>query len=133
MYETLAMLKPGASYSLDDLERLVTEVAQSGEAAVSRSGKTVRMVDGEAYVTFTENKAPYVVVESNDIAAKFAMPCKGCPSRFEIGGDDPEMELFNDYLLVAERLQGTGLFVIFDPHQCKLMFDVEDKTGRDSN
>jgi hypothetical protein len=33
------------------------------------------------------------------------------------------MELFNDYLLLAERLQKTGQFVIFGCNQGKLLFD----------
>ena len=39
-----------------------------------------------------------------------------------MGGDDVEMTLFNDYLLINERLQKTGHFVIFDPQEGKLLY-----------
>jgi hypothetical protein len=38
-------------------------------------------------------------------------------------GDDPDRELFNDFLLINEHLQATGNFVIFDAQECKLLFD----------
>lgn len=33
------------------------------------------------------------------------------------------MELFNDYLLINERLHETGKFIIFDTQGCKLLFE----------
>ena len=39
-----------------------------------------------------------------------------------MSGDDPNMELFNDYLLINESLKATGSVVIFDPQEEKLLF-----------
>jgi hypothetical protein len=123
VYETLAILKPTATFSLDDLERIVRDVAASGDAEVSRSGRTVRIVRGEAYLEISENSDDYVPEECNEIADQLSIPRQNFPKRYEFAAEDPDMELFNDYLLVAERLQKTGNFVIFDRNQGKLLFD----------
>jgi hypothetical protein len=123
MYETFAMLKPAAAFSLQDLERVVAEVANSGDATVSRSGKTLRMIIGDAVLEIAENSDGYVLEESNEIASRFAIACQNCRLRYEFAAEDPDMDLFNDYLLVAERLNKTGQFVIFDCNQSKLLFD----------
>jgi hypothetical protein len=34
-----------------------------------------------------------------------------------------EMDLFNDYLMINERLQKTGKVIIFDPQDGKLPFE----------
>jgi hypothetical protein len=64
-----------------------------------------------------------VVNESNEIAERFGVPSQGCRTRFEMSGNDPDMTLFNDYLLINERLQAMGNFVIFDMQECKLLFE----------
>ena len=37
-----------------------------------------------------------------------------------MNGEDADMDLFNDYLLVNERLDATGHFFVFDPTEGKL-------------
>jgi len=122
MYETLAMLKPGASYSADELYRLVYDLARY-ELYVERDGDLIRLVVGDAWLGISWSDAPHIIEESDEIAGQFGIPCRGCHIRIEMSGDDPGMDLFNHYLIINEKLQATGKFVIFDSQQCKLMFE----------
>jgi hypothetical protein len=123
MYSTLIMLKPRFSFTPDDLHRLVQDVAASSQRTVDRSGNRLRLSGRSGSIDITFNGASYVIRESDEIAVRFGVPSNGCESRFEMAGDDPEMELFNDYLLINERLQEMGGFVIFDTQECKLLFE----------
>ena len=124
MYDTLIMLKPDASFTVDELHALIVNVVKAaGSAAVEREGSHVRVTAGSGSIDITWRNSAYVVEESNEIAERFGVPLQGCRARFEMSGDDPEMELFNDYLLINERLQATGKFVIFDKQECKLLFE----------
>lgn len=123
MYNTLIMLKPGASFTVDELHALVVDVMKSGEAVVEREGSHVRVTAASGSLDIAWHNAAHVVEESDEIAERFGVPSHGCKSRFEMAGDDPDMELFNDYLLINERLQASGKFVIFDTQECKLLFE----------
>jgi hypothetical protein len=125
VYETLIMLKPGSTFSVDDLERIALDIAASDGAAVERKHSRVRITAGSAILDIAWDAAPHVAEESNEIAERYAIPCEGCRGRFEMEGDDPEMELFNSYLMINERLQAIGCFVIFDSQECKLLFEDE--------
>jgi hypothetical protein len=123
MYDTLIMLKPDASFTVDELHALVADVTRTKSAAVEREGSHVRVAVGSASLLIAWHNAAHIVEESNEIAERFGVPSQGCRARFEMAGDDPDMELFNDYLLINERLQATGKFVIFDTQECKLLFE----------
>ena len=71
-----------------------------------------------------KNSDDYVPNECNEIADLLSIPRQNFPTRYEIAAEDPELELFNDYLLVAERLQMTKKFVKFDRNKGKLLFDA---------
>ncbi|MGB1765106.1 hypothetical protein [Alloalcanivorax xenomutans] len=123
MYDTLIMLKPEASFTVDQLYALVMEVVASGEATVERDVEAIRITADSATLNIDWNDDAHVVVESNEIAAEFGVPSQGCPARFEMAGDDPDMDLFNDYLIISEKLQATGKFVIFDTQEGRLLFN----------
>ncbi|WP_206817736.1 hypothetical protein [Chroococcus sp. FPU101] len=125
MYETLIMLKPSSTFRIDDLRRLLSDIAASEEVFVEQAGYQIRLVTETSSLNIYWNDAAHVVEESNEIAQQFAIPCTDCRVRFEMSGDDSEMELFNDYLLINQRLQETGQFVIFDAQECKLLFEDE--------
>ena len=110
---------------MDDLHQIVSDVAASRGYVVERDVGHIRLVAGAASLVIGWSTAPHVVDESNEIAEQFAIPCAGCHTRLEMSGDDPDMELFNDYLLINERLQETGQAVIFDTQECKLLFEDE--------
>ena len=123
MYDTLIMLKPDAAFTVDELHALVVDVVKSGEAAVERKGSHVRVAARSGWLDIAWHNSGYVLEESNEIAERFSVPSQGCRARFEMAGDDPDMELFNDYLVINERLQATGKFVIFDTQERKLLFE----------
>lgn len=123
MYDTLIMLKSGASFTVEELHAVVLSVMQSKPKAVERNGSHIRIATGSGSLNISWNNAAHVVEESNEIAERFGAPSQGLCARFEMTGDDPDMELFNDYLLINERLQETGKFIIFDTQECKLLFE----------
>jgi hypothetical protein len=123
MYDTLIMLKPNASFTIDELYTLVIEVMKTGSAAVERGDSWVRVTAGSGSIDIAWHNSAYVIEESNEIAGCFGVPSQGCRARFKMTGDDPGMELFNDYLLINKRLQATGKFVIFNTQEGKLLFE----------
>ena len=125
MYDTLILLKPGAAFSVDEMLEVVQSMAATGGGSVTRKGSAVRLTTPAGHIEITLNSSSYVVEESNDIAERFDIPCRDCTTRYEMSGEDTDMELFNDYLIINERLQKLGRFVIFDPQECKLMFEAE--------
>ena len=123
MYDTFIMLKPDASCAVEELHALVSDVMKSGAGTVERKGNHVRVTSGTGSLEIAWHDSAYVADESDEIAERFGVPSEGCRAQFEMAGDDPDMELFNDYLLTNERLQATGKFVIFDRHDRKLLFE----------
>ena len=125
MYETAIMIKPGEAFSTDELHEIVLDVAKSGDGVVERKGSHIRVSSGDGWLEIARDSSGGVVVESDEIAERFSIPCRGCKTRFDMIGDDPDMVLFNDYLMINERAQATGKVVIFDSQECKLMFEDE--------
>lgn len=123
MYDTLIMLKPGSSFTVDDLHDLVVTAVAGGSECVERQADLIRVTAGSGWLKIGWNDAPHVLEESNEIAEQLSVPCRGCVIRFEMSGDDPEMDLFNVYLIINKNLQSTGCFVIFDAQEGKLLFD----------
>jgi hypothetical protein len=105
------------------MHRLIAEVVDASLATVERYGNQTRITSGSGYLSIDWNTAAHVIVESDEIADRFKIPCRGCSARFEMDGRDSDMVLFNDYLLINERLEATGHFVIFDAQEGKLLFD----------
>src|SRR4051794_26607361 len=95
MYDTLIMVKPEASFTVDELHALVVDVNRSGSAAVERHGSRMRVTAGSGLLDIEWDSGGHVVVESNEIAGRFGVPSKGCRARFVMTGDDPDMELFD--------------------------------------
>lgn len=120
MYESLIMLKRNTTFFLDDLEIMVREVAASSAGTIERRNTSIILKSADAFLQIDFNNAPHVIEESKEIAKNCNIACAECVSRFEMYGDDLEMELFNDYLLINERLNDTGKFFIFDQIEGKL-------------
>jgi hypothetical protein len=123
MYDTLIMLRPEASFTVDELYRIALDVVKTGSGTVVRQGNLVSVSAGGGQIHVGWSDAAHVVEESNEIAEKYGVPSQGCRGRFEMAGDDPDMDLFNEYLIINQRLQKTGKFVIFDTQECKLLFE----------
>lgn len=115
MYDLLIMLKPGAKFSRDEMLSVAYSVAQSGTGTVGIWGDAIRIEDGAAYLQLEFSNEPHVAEESQEIAESFGIGCAGCTSRYEMSGNDPELDLMNDQILLCERLEETGRFILFDP------------------
>lgn len=120
MYDILAMIKPNAAFSLDEMANVLQQVCKSGDGNLAQDDTTFTISANEAELHVGFSDEPHVLEESNEIAAEFDIPCSGCAARYEMSGDDPDMELFNDFLLINERLEESGCFVLFDPVEGKL-------------
>ena len=102
----------------------VRDVTASTDISVTRTNDRISLAQDTAMLGIGFSNGQHVAEESAEIAEEFQVPCQGCEARFEMSGDDPDMDLFNDYLIINERLQEAGSFVIFDPNQGKLLFDA---------
>jgi hypothetical protein len=122
MYEVLAMIKPGSAFTPDEMAAILQAACGRLGRDVRRQGSRFTITAEGAEICLELSEASHVVVESNEIAEKFGIPCAGCVARYEMSGDDPDMVLFDDYLLINEGLEETGRFVLFDPHECRLLF-----------
>ena len=114
MYETLMMIKPGGEFSMQAMAALVSEVCRSGDAQVKhdKGGIKVSLQNASLMINFSDED--WVAIESQEIAARFSLPVSGCRARFEMSGRDDDLLLYNEYLLINERLEDTGLFVVLD-------------------
>ena len=117
-YDTLAMIRPGASarYDLDWIERLAREVAQGGGAIVTRKpafprGHRICLSQNGVELSIYYSDEPHIALESKEIAAEYGAPCHGSKARFELLGSDLDLVLMNDHQLICERLHKTGDFI----------------------
>jgi len=76
-YDTLAMIRPGAStrYDLDWIEQLVREVARGGGATVARKpafpkGHRICLARNGVELSIYYSDEPHIALESQDIAAE---------------------------------------------------------------
>jgi len=116
MYTTLAMLKPGATLAMREIAEIVEaacEIASHG-LDENENGLMIRSEGCTLHVSLEHGDD--VAIESDEIATRYALPCKGSNRRLSIwADDDPDMDLFNHWLILVEGLKKTGNFVLFDP------------------
>lgn len=115
MYETLILIKAPCKFDLNEMNDLIAEVVMGTDSAIERGERSLTIRRGNAYIKIVLHDAPSVIEESKEISQYYGLDCAECMERFEMSGDDPDMEMFNDYLLVNKRLQKTGKVIIFDP------------------
>ncbi len=116
MDETLMMIKPDSVLPTELMKALVGEICRTGEAEVDCRGGQITVSLQGACLTINDADGDWVAVESREIAERFNIPSKDCKARYEMNGRDDEMLLYNEYLLINERLEAAGLFVIFDQY-----------------
>jgi hypothetical protein len=118
MYEVMAMVKAGHSFSMAELEATLRKLAKAGDATVEKvDDQTLVLHLEEGVLEITRNADERVRLESDEIAEEFDMDCAGSSVRYETSGDDPDLELFNDFVILMEWLEATGHFAIFDPNE----------------
>jgi hypothetical protein len=67
--------------------------------------------------------APHVREESGEMAKYYKgddqaakLEIQNCPARFEMSGDDdPNLDYFNDSIMIQEAMEALGIILIFDP------------------
>lgn len=114
MYETLIMLKPGESFTPAEMAAVVRDVSAMSDAHFESQTNSCVLRSGNSYLQIDYHSAPHIKEESEEIAEQFGLSCADCTTRYEMEGDDPDMLFFNDYLLINEKLVGTGKFIVFD-------------------
>ncbi len=117
MYETLIMLKSGEEFPPPEMHRLVDRVCVTGDGSLAIDGDSCIVSNGDAFIRIDYASSDDVAVESREIAEFAGMDCAECSTRYEMHGEDMDMLLFNDYLLILERISATGKFLIFDSAQ----------------
>lgn len=122
MYEVLAMIKPESSFSVDEMAELLEAVCAAANHKLTRVENVFMITNGDAELQLEYSDEAFVVDESNDIADRFKVPCSNCAARIEMAGNDPDMVLFTDYLLINENLESTEQFILFDPQECRMLF-----------
>lgn len=112
-YNSLILLPADSRASIDDVERIARESYADDEREVflevGDTDLTLTIEEWEMIISL--NNSPHVLAESKEMAEEFAAarPDKdeiaACDRRFEISTDaDADMEYFNDYALMTERL-----------------------------
>lgn len=112
MYETLMLLKPGCTFRPEQMEELVSDVCAGEPRTVSRENDIVYVRAGESYIQIVLNDGPDVAAEAHELADEYGVDCHECTVRYEMNGEDHDMELFNDHLIINERLEDQGCFII---------------------
>jgi hypothetical protein len=112
MYSTLAILKKGQSFRLDEIKGLLVDSCDVMGQELSLAGNRLS-VDGVFHVE--QEDGSDVLSESDEIAKRYGLAAAGATTRFALwADDDPDMDYFNTWLMLVERLQKTNKFVFFD-------------------
>ena len=120
MYEIMAMIKSGHDLSREWMRGELRQIRGLEKKIEEDESPRIKIREENAYISIDFNNKDYVVIESKEIADKHGIDCTDCVSRFEISGKDEDMLLFNDFLLLMERLENHGAFVLFDKYTGKL-------------
>lgn len=119
-YQAFAFLQDDSDFDIEVLrQRLVKRLSAM---KVVQEGKNIslQVSDWEIYVHLADE--PFVAQESLEISEYFAecplaAEIAECKRRIEICSTtpDPEMEYFNDYVILCETLEGFRGVLLFDP------------------
>lgn len=128
MYDTLIMVKPGVSFTADELGSVLIDVTRRRSRTLERDGNVFRITTGSALLVLIWSDAPHVLEESERIAEQFEVSTRGCQTRIEMTGNDPDLELYYDCVLIDETLRATDKFVVFDTQagRQRFHFDMND-------
>jgi hypothetical protein len=126
MYSAFGLLTPDSDFTMAEAARRLS--AKFPSLAVEMKADTLVVSSAEWEIHLTLNKSPMVLEESRNIAehiggAEDAKDIAACDRRVELTSDipDPEMDHFNDYLLVIEVLQSFKGLIAVDPREPSLL------------
>lgn len=126
MYRAYGLLLPNSDFSLSAAAQKLAQ--QFPDAAIEQVDQRLRLTKGDWEIHLTLRQGPDVLEESRRIAehiggAEDELGITTCERRVEIESDvpDPEMDYFNDYLLVLETVQSFQGVVGVDPQEPSLL------------
>ncbi len=125
-YEALGLLEEGSDFTIAEVGK---RLASRFPGWVVRTDKNqIGLSSAGWLITLAINEEPSVVDESREIAEALADSPEAaavarCSRRVEVISDspDPDMEHFNDYLIVVEVLQSFKGVVVVDLREPSVM------------
>ena len=126
MYRAFGLLKSDSDFTMSEAAKRLS--ARFPTYTVEHGDETIVVSSADWEIHLVLNESPIVFEESRQIAGHIggsddAKDIAICGRRVEIGSDtpDPEMEHFNDYLLVIEVLQSFQGLIAVDPREPSLL------------
>jgi hypothetical protein len=126
MYQAYLLLEPSTDFTFDAAANRLAQKFPSFEVTRANNGLILSSEDWE--ISLRMNSGPEVVEESHRIAEHISGQDDGrdiasIDRRVEIASDvpDPEMDHFNDYLMVIETLQTFRGVIAVDPTEPSLL------------
>jgi hypothetical protein len=126
MYSAFGLLKPDSDFTMTEAASRLSAKLPSFAVDQEADKLVVSSADWEIHLVL--NGSPTVLAESREIAghiggADDARDIALCARRIEVASDvpDPEMNHFNDYLLVIEVLQSFKGLIAVDPKEPSLL------------
>lgn len=126
MYSAFGLLKLENDFSMSEAAKRLAAKFPAYAVDQNADGIVVSSADWEIHLTVNESSA--VLDESREMAehiggAEDAKDIAACATRVELASDtpDPQMEHFNDYLLVLEVLQSFKGLIAVDPEEPSLL------------
>jgi hypothetical protein len=124
MYETLILVDADTSIAVDAIHTAIANVYPESAGSppqVTRTGSTIRIAWPEFAFELYHTDAPHVLQESRQIASECAARrpererIAQCRERVELwGGDDLEMDYFNDYCFIVQAIESLARVYTFD-------------------
>lgn len=128
-YQAFAFLQDDSDFDIEVLrQRLVKRLSAM---KVVHEGRNISLQVPEMVFRVHLADEPFVAQESLGISEHFALcplaaEIAECKRRVEICSTDPdpEMEYFNDYIILCETLEGFRGVILFDPTSGELIWAV---------
>ena len=122
MYQAFGLLKPESDFTLAEAAKRLAE--RFSDYSVVHDNKRIMLSSKDWEMQLALVEGPHVLQESRDIEEKIGgdddkLGITACDRRVEVYSDmpDPNMDHFNDYLIVVEVLQTFGGLIAIDPQE----------------
>ena len=119
-YQAFAFLQDDSDFDIEVLRQRLVKRLPAMKVVQEGKNISLQVSDWEIYVHLADE--PFVAQESLEISEYFAecplaAEIAECKRRIEICSTtpDPEMEYFNDYVILCETLEGFRGVLLFDP------------------
>lgn len=120
VYQAFLLLTPEAELTVADVQDILRSINDRWQISLHERGVIVNSDEWEIHIAL--NEEPWVRDESQEIATALedfpeAREIEQCDRRWEVHSHtpDPEMDYFNDYLFIVERLSRFPGVIAVDP------------------